>query len=182
MADVKQELANLQKQLTEAEANYAKLVTNYNNTLAAEAAAKANAQDCQNKRDQHNTGWAKNKACHIDTLSSLNQAWNNAVTIRQQAQAAMNNGAAVIAGIKDSIDDLIKANQDLLLTDPKYSLQVQQIKANQAAAEAKAKAEADAKRRTTIIVVAIAAIVILVVAVSIVVYRRKNKTATAAGA
>lgn len=179
MADVKATLDALQKQLTEAQAVYTQSVTAYNNAAAAAAAAQVAAETCQNLRDQHNTGWAKNKACDIDKLSNLNQAWANAQSVMQQKAAAMNNFKAVVDAIQKKIDDVIKANEELLLTDPKYSLQVQQIKSAEAIAKAKADAEASAKKKTIIIIVAIVAVVLTVVIVSIVSYRKRNQIAAA---
>lgn len=166
--------AQQQALLAQAQTEYTAAVTAYNSAISALNDARAAAQNCQNARDQYSLGWKKNNACHIDTLSSLNNAWRQAEQLVATRREAMNQAAAKVENIQKQIDAGIAQDVATLQTDPKFNLQSQQIAANAAAtthaaaikaANEKALAEAKQKRNFVIAIVALVLATIITIAI-----------------
>ena len=150
---------------------------NVNYALTKLNEARKKAQDCQNARDQRSTGIGKNQACHIDTLSSLNNAWAQADNFYQTEVSKLNALNSQIASLNAQVDAYNKQQQEALLNDPQFNLQQQQINANLNAQNTAAKAQADAAAATkkAIITGVILVVIVAIVIVSIAYLRKRKK-------
>lgn len=81
---------SLKDQITKATDELIKLDNELQAAVVRNNNARAQAQECQRKRDEKSSGLAKNKACHIETLSALNLIWRQteAAMVSLQAQVA----------------------------------------------------------------------------------------------
>jgi hypothetical protein len=186
--------ANQQTALDKAKLDYNNSVTAYNNAVASVANYYNAVQDCQHKRDSKSGGIAKNNACHINTLSNLNNDWARSISIRDTAKATMDNYKAALDALQKQIDAEVASAVASLQSDPTFNLQSQQnvltAQSNQinalavqsqvdsAKSEQKIKEdEATAKEKTKkIIIYSIVSVAVLILVIGgIVIYKKSKK-------
>ncbi len=183
---------SMQAQLTSLQSAYQSALNNWQSQTNNLAIAKANAQDCQQKRDGRSTAIGKNSACNINTLHSLNAEWNDYATKVTAAAAIKDSAYAAIGTYQSQIDKWVAQKIESLKADPAYNLANTAAQAAasatvtgaqaQAAAQ-KAKADADAQavidkaksRKIVLIIVGSAAGFLILVIAFIYVMTKEKK-------
>lgn len=129
------------------------------------ADSRQKALDCQAARDGKSTGIGKNQACHINTLTSLNQVWNMADADNKDCQAKLAAANTRVVDAKKALDAVteairveVEAAIKALETDPVYKAAKEQRDADIAAQKTKS---------TLIFIVILVAVVIA----GVVIYR-----------
>jgi len=131
----------------------------------------AEAQACQAARDAKSTGIAKNRACPIDTLSALMNAWDIANQNRDSAQAEFEDAKRNLNSVLETIakENLLAA--DALKNDPAFNLQTQanMIKAEELSNQAKR----DRNKKIVLIVAIVALVGVIVFSVWYILKKKK---------
>lgn len=89
--------------------------------------ARSAAQDCASARDSKSTGVGKNNACHINTLSQLNDNWNAASLNVERMKSELDSKNVILKNTIAQIEDEIGLAKGALETSPAYNDAMQQI-------------------------------------------------------